>query len=186
MRIALSGAIAAATAFFPAAADQTPWLNVQASPARVEVEPGPAGLRHIELPDLVFSLSIRPDCAGGEPESISISVADTSETLRAEDLAASSIIEAKLSLPAQQTAPLSVDRFCAASESAQTPPPAVRTVRDVFTAHLSLRCARDGIPSIVYLTVPLSLELACKIPESQPGLSGQDVSDPAADWSPRY
>ena len=186
MRIALSGAIVAMTAFIPAAADDTPRLDVQASPARVEVEPGPAGLRQIELPDLEFALSIRPDCAGGKPESISISVADTSETLPAEDLAGGSIVEATLSLPAQQTGPLPVDRFCAASESAETPPPAVRAVRDAFTAHLSLRCARDGEPSIVYLTVPLSLELACKIPEGQPRPSGQDVSDPSSDPLPRY
>lgn len=185
MRIALSVAIVALPALFPAAADETPRLSVEASPARVEVEPGPPGMRQIALPDLDFLLSIRPDCAGGRPVSISISVADASETLGAEDLAGHSDVEAKVSLPAQQTAPLPVDRFCAADDSADASRPAVRAVRDAFTAHLSLRCARDGKPSMVYVTVPLSLELACTIPEDQPRSAGQDVSD-SVEPSPRY
>ena len=185
MRIALSGAIVALSALSPAAADDTPRLDVEASPARIEVGPGPEGLRQIALPDLEFSLSLRPVCAGGEPESISISVADASETLHAADLADRSIVEATLSLPAQQTGPLPVDRFCVADEPAEAPPPAVRAVRDAFTAHLSLRCMRDGKPSTVYVTVPLSLELACTIPEDRLRATGQDAPDPA-EPSPRY
>jgi hypothetical protein len=60
-------------------------------------------------------------------------------------------------------------------------------VRDAFTAHLSLRCVRDGRLSIVYSTVPLSLDLYCTMPDDDADAPGQD-DDVAgsADSLPRY
>jgi hypothetical protein len=184
MRIALSGAMAMLAAFSPAAADETPALHAVALPARIEVEPGAPGLRQIELPDLVFVLSIDPDCAGGDVESISISVADTSETLDARDLEGHSVVEATLAVPAQQTGPLAVADFCPAQQ-AQVTSPDTQRVPDALTAHLSLRCMRDGKPSLIYATVPLSLELHCAIPQHAVQISAQVDSD-SADPSPRF
>lgn len=184
MRIVLSGALTMLAAFSPAAADEAPRLHVEASPARVEVEPAAPGLRLIDLPDLEFLLSIEPDCAEGTAESISISAADTNETLVAGDLTGHSIVEAKLSLPAQQTGPLPVADFCPPPAS-PGPAPASQRVQDAFTAHLSLRCVRDGKPSLIYVTVPLSLELHCTTPEGAAQSSVQVDPEPA-EPSPRY
>lgn len=186
MRIVHSAALALMAVLVPALADEAPQMRVAASPARVDVDPVAAGSRLIELPDLEFRLSIEPDCAGGEVESLSISVADSSEELGAAALAGKSAIEAELPLPAKQTAPLPVNRFCPA-EAAPTSFPAMLQVRDAFTAHLSLRCLRDGRQSIVYSTVPLSLDLYCTIPDDDTDASGQD-DDVAgsADSPPRY
>lgn len=184
MRIALSGAFTALAAVCPAAAAETPHLAVEARPATVIVEPGPQGLRLIELPTLEFLLSINADCADGAPESISVSVADTTETLDAGDLEGHSGIETKLSLPAQQTGPLPVESFCIAPESGETQP-ATRLVRDAFTAHLSLRCTQDDKPTVIYVTAPLPLELHCENPGSEAQSSDQDDSEPA-DGPPRY
>ena len=184
MHIALPGAFAVLAAFIPVAADETPQLQVEASPARVEVEPGTPGLRMIELPDLEFRLSIVPDCAGGDAESLSISVADSSETLGTTDLAGKSRIETELLLPAKQTGPLPVNRFCPTDTPVGSLAAALE-VRDAFTAHLSLRCVRDGQQSIVYVTVPLSLDLYCTIPDDAAHSSGQDVADSAVS-PPRY
>jgi hypothetical protein len=185
MRIALSVVLAVMATVVPAPADETARLRVAAAPARVEVGPGPAGSRLIELPSLDFRLSIEPDCGAGDPESISISVADTSETLGTGDLAGKSSVEAQLSLPAQQTGPLPVSGFCPADEITGTLPTALH-VRDAFTAHLSLRCVQAGQQSMVYVTVPLALDLYCTNPGDAARSSGQDdVADPA-DSSPRY
>ena len=184
MRIALSGALAVLAASVPAVADETPRLRVEASPAKVDVGPGSPGLRMIELPDLEFRLSIEPDCAGGDAESLSISVADSSKTLGTTDLAGKSSVETELSLPSKQTGALPVNRFCPADTPVESLP-ATLEVREVFTAHLSLRCVQDGRESIVYSTVPLSLDLYCTTPEDAAHSRDQDVAD-SADSPPRY
>ncbi|MGA8203248.1 MAG: hypothetical protein WB812_01950 [Woeseiaceae bacterium] len=186
MRIVHSAALALMAVLVPALADEAPQMRVAASPARVDIEPGAAGLRLIELPDLEFRLSIEPDCAGGEAESLSVSVADSSEELGAAALAGRSAIDAELRLPAKQSAPLPVNRFCPA-DAAPKSLPAMLQIRDAFTAHLSLRCVRDGRQSIVYSTVPLSLDLYCKIPDDHTDAPGQDDDVAgAADSPPRY
>jgi hypothetical protein len=158
--------VIAATAI-PARSEPVSLIKVRSEPAAVEVAPLETGRRLLRLPALEFSLEIEPQCDNNmRAESLSISVADTRETVPiAEDDVP--VITATLTLPRQQTAPLAVVDFCQAEES---PDQELRQllVRDVFTAHLSLRCTNDEQQSVTYATQSLDLTLLCKPLDQDP------------------
>ena len=134
------------------------WLQISAGPAAISIRPLANGRRLIHLPDLTYRLEITARCpADFDPASLSISIADTRETLDAAQLGTVKV-PAEITIPATQLAPFAVDRFCAlgASERGSS-----LLVRDVVTAHLSLRCSGPGGDEVSYISRGLDLELNC-------------------------
>ncbi len=141
-------------------------LSVRAEPAVVTITQQAGGRRLIRLPELKFDLHIRTHCArGGLPESVSISVADTNRTIRGEELRAASSFETSVLVSSRQLAPLALQEFCVAGDSAQQS----LLVTTALTAHVSLRCAREEEQTIVYDAKSLDIRINCKIAaQSQP------------------
>lgn len=156
-------------------------LHAHAEAAVAEISPLPDDRGLISLPTLEYTLRIEPDCTEqGHIESISISVADTQMNFSAEDVKGAPVLEAVLRLPKQQTGPLRVGDFCRAGTDNASASSSLH-LADVFTAHLSLRCATDDArQAIVYATMPLDVRLVCAAAnavddESQDQDSSSDV-----------
>ena len=153
----------------PVRSESVSLIKVQSEPAAVEVAPQAAGRRLVRLPALEFSLEIEPQCDNNmRAESLSISVADTRETVSFTDADEPVITTTlTLTLPRQQTAPLAVVDFCQI-EDGQEQGSQELLVRDAFTAHLSLRCTGDEQLSVVYASQSLDVALLCKPADQDP------------------
>lgn len=138
-------------------------LTVEAAPAVADIQPLPDGSRLVRLPALEFEFGIRASCGQDHaPSSLSISVADTRTTLAGDQLRTESIIAAAIRLPARQLSPVAVDNFCRETPAAAGT--GQRLIRDVATAHLSLRCADESGESITYVSHSLDVTLVCGAP----------------------
>jgi hypothetical protein len=165
-RLILPVLVIAATAM-PVQSESVSLIKVRSEPAAVEVTPQAAGRHLVRLPALEFLLEIEPQCDNNmRAESLSISVADTRETVAFTDND-ERIITTTLTLPRQQTAPLAVVDFCRVDED-QSLGSQELLVRDAFTAHLSLRCTSDEQQSGVYASQSLDLTLLCKPLDQDP------------------
>ena len=160
-------AVAITAPGLPARSETVSHIEVRSEPAAVEIAPQAAGRRLVRLPALEFSIEIEPSCDNNmRAESLSISVADTRETVAvAND--DDSVITTTLTLPGQQTAPIAVVDFCQIEE-ARTQGLQELLIRNAFTAHLSLRCTNDEQQSVVYTTQSLDLTLLCKPADQTP------------------
>lgn len=159
-RLIFPALVIAATAM-SARSEPVSLIKVRSEPAAVAVSPQAAGRRLVRLPTLDFSLEIEPLCDNNmRAESLSISVADTRETVAFTD-EDERIVSTTLTLPRQQTAPLAVVDFCQIDEDRNQVSQEL-LVKDAFTAHLSLRCASDQQQTVVYATQPLDLTLLCR------------------------
>lgn len=133
-------------------------LNVDAEPAVAVIALQEGGRKLVQLPELEFLLSVSPRCAAnGRPESVSITIADTRETLRGEALQTSTTVDVPVRVAANQLAPFTLREFCldpaAAGDSI--------TLSSALTAHTSLRCARGEQQSIVFAAEPLDIRVDC-------------------------
>ena len=152
----------------PARSDTVSQIRVSSEPAIADMAPLPAGRRLIRLPTLTFVFTIEPRCENNmQVESISISVADTRETVTMGETTGSSVVEATITIPRRQAAPLAVADSCDIDED-ETRQSRELLVRGAFTAHLSLRCANDERQSIVYASHALDLSLRCKAETQAP------------------
>ena len=136
-------------------------LRVDAEPAVAVLTTQQAGRNLVNLPPLEFKLSLRPHCAaGGQPESLSITIADTQRTLRSEDLQATLPIDVSMRVSANQLAPFALRTFCvdpaAGGESL--------LLSATLAAQLSLRCVRDDSQSMVFTAHPLDIRVDCMPP----------------------
>jgi hypothetical protein len=133
-------------------------LQVDAEPAVavLAVQQDRRSLMH--LPDIGFRLGIAAYCAnGGQPESLSITIADTKRTLRAEDLQGIRTIDISMRVPARQIAPIALQEFCVdrASEGDSV------LVTSALAVQASLRCSRGDDQSIVFAAEPLDIRVDC-------------------------
>lgn len=159
--------LAVASTAMPARSDTVSQIKVESEPAAIAIAPQETGRRLIQLPALEFSLAIEPQCESDmQAESISISVADTRETVTVVD-ADASIVTTTITIPSRQAAPLAVLDFCLIDED-QNQASRETLVRDAFTAHLSLRCANGDRQSIVYASQALDLALRCESADQDP------------------
>lgn len=141
--------------------DQTTTLQVNSQPAVVLIKPVPEGRRLVRLPALEFVLIIAAQCAAdAEAASVSISIADTRETLEGDKLANPAELLAEIRISSRQLSPLAIDGFCQA-QGGMVANSADLLVRDAVTAQVSLRCQNDGRESIVYASHPLDITLRC-------------------------
>lgn len=133
-------------------------LRIDAEPAVAVLTMQPGGRALVNLPDLEFRLSISPHCArGGQPESLSITIADTQMTLRREDLQSAASIDVSMRVSANQLAPFALRGFCVdpASEGRSM------LLTAALAAQASLRCTRDEQQSIVFAAEPLDIRVDC-------------------------
>jgi len=154
-RTSILALFVAATAAPVAIADNM--IVVAAQEAAATVSPRPARIRVVDLPPLTFELRAAIRCAG-DAVSVTVSVADTYVTRDREDLDGQRATEVSMTVPAQQLAMASGQRFCVADD--------LETEDELLasgfaTAHASLRCEDETGVSVHYTSAPLSLKLDC-------------------------
>jgi hypothetical protein len=116
--------------------------------------------RPIRLPSLTFAVRIEATCPTAlEPESISISIADTRINVQPDD---TGLIEKTIRVPTKQLGPIAVNDFCIAGDD--TKPGQQLRLRDALSAQLSLRCSSENQESMTYETVALEVALQCDVP----------------------
>ena len=138
-------------------------LSVEAAPAVAVVALHEGGRKLVQLPELEFVLSVSTRCAAnGLPESLSITIADTRESLRGDALQAATTVDVPVRVSANQLAPFALQEFCTdpASEGDSI------TLSSALTAQASLRCARDEQQTIVFAAEPLDVLVYCMRSES--------------------
>jgi hypothetical protein len=152
-------------------------LLVHSQAAVVEIPAQPAGRRLLVLPALEFEISVAAQCeTDARPETISISVADTQTVFRVDESSGEAIFETTLRIPRPQLAPLTTGAFCVGDEPNAG---AVQSllIRAALTAQVSLRCAREGGPSMHFKAVPLDIRLICGSADNVAEGQSQDASD---------
>jgi len=151
----------------PVASEPGARVTVDAHPAVIGIKPLPDGRRLISLPAIEFALAITPQCATGtQPQSLSVSIADTRKTLGSGELDGHPTVAVSIAIPRKQASPLAVDGFCPADQSADASNTDL-SIEDAFTAHVSLRCAGEEQQTIVYAAQPLGLVLHCEVTPDQ-------------------
>lgn len=133
-------------------------LRMYTEPAVAVLTMQQGGRNLVRLPDIEFRLGISMYCAdGGQPESLSVTIADTQTTLRAEELQTNGTVDVSMRVPAKQMAPLALQGFCIdpASEGESV------LIASVLAAQVSLRCARADTESIVFAAEALDIRVDC-------------------------
>lgn len=150
-------------------------LFIVADEFRASVELRHTAQRLLALPAIEFSLAANPECAG-EPESMTLSIADVYQTFDAELLRDGSPILTTIRISSQQLALVAPADFCLADD------PDGRTellVPDVTTVHGSLRCIdEESRQTVTYTSVPLPLRVVCNIVAQPDENLDQDPSAP--------
>ena len=142
-------------------------LRVDAEPAVAELAMQQGGRTLVNLPQLEFRLSVTPHCAaGGKPESLSITIADTQKSLRGEDLQSTTSIDVSMLVSASQLAPFALREFCV--DPASVGESLLLTA--VLAAQVSLRCARAETQSVVFAAEPLDIRVDCIGSAAEAGL----------------
>lgn len=149
---------------------ETDRLGLDSEPAVAVIPLQERGRKLVQLPELEFLLSVSPRCAAnGRPESVSITIADTRNTLRGEDLQVAAPIDVPVRVSARQLAPFALQEFCIdpAAEGDSI------SLASALTAQASLRCARGEQQSIVFAAEPLDIRVDC--------IRSAPAAEPAAD-----
>jgi len=156
---------------FAAEAEPVHDFGISADVPIVTVAPRRAGRMTMSLPGLTYAMTLTVDCdTNWQPDSVSISVADSRTSFNAEQLQAGRELNLELRIPSIQIAPLRVEKFCVVSDL-NTPEALIQnriTVPGVLSAQASLRCATDSEQSMLYVTKPLDVVLKCDAPEEDP------------------
>jgi hypothetical protein len=139
------------------AADAADEIVVAAQETTAVVTPREPHLELVNLPALEFGLRAAYKCKG-EPVSVTLSVADTHETLRGTDLANGRAVEITLTVPPRQLALAASSPFCVA-DAPETSNELL--VPGLATAHASLRCAGSQGDSVLFASAPLQVRLVC-------------------------
>lgn len=133
-------------------------LLIDAEPAVAVISMHEGGRKLVQLPELEFLLKVAPRCGGGgQPESLSVTIADTRTTLSGEALRAGDSIDISLRVSANQLAPVALQEFCVDPESAGES----LLLTSALTAQASLRCMREEKQSIVYAAEALDIRADC-------------------------
>ena len=134
---------------------------MHAEPAVAALAVQQAGRNLVRLPDIGFRVGITTHCANnGQPESLSITIADTQRTLGAAELQAANTIDVDMLVPANQIAPLALQGFC------------VDTAAEGESVLIASALADDQ--TMVFAAEPLDIRLDCV-------LSADSTTEPAED-----
>ncbi len=135
-------------------------LTVHANEASAQIEMREQGQERIQLPPLELSVVAEINCpAEAEPVSVTISVADAHTRLGPDALADAPTVEAVISVPAGQLAPVTAAGFCVAGASVQGREELL--LPGVATAQASLRCGTENGSSVYFSSAALPLRLIC-------------------------
>lgn len=143
-------------------------LVISAVAPEVSVERRDTGRNFIRLPSLEYAFVIDARCrADLLPRSLSLSVADTRVSISADDIPSAAPVELTVRIPANQIAPVAVDKFCVTTD-AEAPgsdrlPNAIK-IMSVLSAQASLLCASDGQTEMTYASQPIDVTLSCELP----------------------
>ena len=161
-----STAASAATLILSLAAGnvQAGELEMAAGTPDATVSTRPAGRNFMRLPGLVYDFAIRASCREGlQPQSVSLSIADTRITLGPGRLADEQPINVAVKVPAAQISPVALDRFCVrdpgddtAADSSPVRIPAV------LSAQGALLCADESSSEMIYASASLDVNLHCQ------------------------
>ena len=168
--------IAACCAFAAVAgADNLPpmhSLDLAASTPQVDVGRRGAARNYLRLPSLDYEFRLTARCTGNfKPLSVSLSIADTQQSLSQDQLNAErENTELTVHVPANQLAPLVIEKFCVeltddampdSVESPLAPDPFMITVPAALSAQASLLCVNEQQQEIVYKSHALDITLIC-------------------------
>ena len=151
-----------------AAADSA--VVIAAHETRVSVAPRSARLRLVNLPAIKFGLRAAVRCSG-LATSLTLSIADTFESMDAKRLDGERAVETTLTVPPRQLALAASRQFCISDDDNSVNE---LLVPGFVTAHASLRCEKNGVASMHFASAPLQLRLTCERP---PANENQDPSD---------
>jgi hypothetical protein len=180
MRPAILFGFVSALCFVTVAADpmRVAGIEISADIPVAKVAPRPRDRVTLRLPALTYSLTMTVHCdKDRQPESVSISIADSRRTFSAEQLHAGAVLESELRIPSDQIAPLRVERFCISDRQVSLQPGVEGnnkyperaaekiTISAAVSAQASLRCASESDQTIMYVTKPLDVTLECSEPE---------------------
>ena len=133
-------------------------LDVESDPAEVVIARQDGGRQLIRLPRLEFPLRVDAYCGGGgKLQSLSISVADSRQTIAGDDYPANDILSTTVSVSPQQIAPIAIEEFCVAD----VPAGESRLLETALIAQVSLRCALDESQSMIFEAEALDVRLVC-------------------------
>ena len=160
-----------------AASGDEPALQIAATTPVVELAPRARG-RFVRLPSLDFEFNIRPDYPFDlQPESVTLSIADTRKSIGASQIAAQELASITLQVPAKQVAPIAAADFCRldTDDSATASDAGTEiTIPAALTAHASLRCSGGVDPLITYVTHALDVRIRCAPKETETAETGSD------------
>jgi len=115
----------------------------------------------MRLPSLPYNFELEINCeAGLIPTSLSLSVADTRRSLRAEKLSEAQTASLAFTVPAAQIGPVALDEFCLQSPHS----PELLTLPSVLSVQASLLCTNDTERQMIYASAPLAVTLQCTAP----------------------
>ncbi len=156
----------------PAAADNS--VVVAAQETRVSVAPRNARLRLVNLPTIEFGLRAAVRC-NGIATSLTLSISDTVESMDTERLDGQRAVETTLTVPPRQLALAASPEFCISDDDNSMNE---LLVPGFVTAHASLRCEKDGVPTMHFASAPLQLRLACERPRASDDQDASEESSP--------
>lgn len=132
---------------------------------RRDVNSSQATLPAVEL-SLQASFTCPPDTLA---ESITVSISDTFQHYGPEEISSTDSLETKLSVPANQFAPVFAPDFCV---DGMPPDEDGLLLPGIATAHVSLRCSGESVsPSVHFASVALPLRLHCLVEDGGQGSS---------------
>ncbi len=146
--------------------EDTPQLTIAGEPATVEIQTHQGRREFIRLPTLQYNLDIQQRCPTElKPANLSVSVADTRQTISADELLNASPLAMKLSIPEEQIAPVAVADFCVTpeedSEIQNGPSKTVLRINDILSLQAALSCSSETGSKIIYASLALDVELHC-------------------------
>ena len=140
-----------------AAADDA--LTLQANESSAQLAPRQQGPQQVSLPSLEFSLLATIACPSGtDVASVTVSIADTHKRFGPDELSDKTALDVRVSVPANQVAPVTVADFCISGEPGYQKS---LLVPGVATAQVSLRCRSENESSVYFKSAVLPIRLHC-------------------------
>ena len=153
--ILLAACLCATTEF--ALADAA--LTLQADEASAQLVPREKGPQQVSLPLLEFSLLASVACPpDSEAESVTVSIVDTHKRFGPNEISDKAALEFRISVPANQIAPVTVADFCIDDGPVDKED---LLVPGVALAQASLRCRSENESFLYFASTVLPLRLYC-------------------------
>jgi hypothetical protein len=145
-------------------------LRLDADTPKINIDTRDTERNFLRLPTVRFAFRIDAACIETlQPVSLLLSVADTRETLQADEIKGNSTTEIALNIPASQIAPVAIQNFCEENSPQDNqsgrrrplPEQEEITITAALSAQASLRCASETDEQTVYTSIPLDVVLIC-------------------------